>query len=104
MGASHEKASGKARSTGKPEARRDPAVRSHEGRGRPYPRQGEGAAHEFVGIPPPGCGTLVCAKADSETAANALRNSREVAKRHYIKPETVLPKTRKAVNATHSLA
>lgn len=42
--------------------------------------------------------TQVCVQADSETAANALRNSKEVAKKHYIKPTTVLPKTRKAVN------
>ena len=42
--------------------------------------------------------TEVCKEADSETAANALRNSKEVAKKHYIKPATVLPKTRKAVN------
>jgi integrase len=42
--------------------------------------------------------TQICKQADGETAANALRNSKEVAKNHYIKPDTVLPKTRKAVN------
>jgi integrase len=42
--------------------------------------------------------TQVCVKSDNETAANALRNSKEVAKKHYIKPATVLPKTRQAVN------
>jgi integrase len=42
--------------------------------------------------------TQVCVQADSETAASALRNSKEVAKDNYIKPTTVLPKTRQAVN------
>jgi integrase len=44
------------------------------------------------------CATQVCVQADSETAASALRNNKEVAKEHYIKPTTVLPKTRRAVN------
>jgi len=37
-------------------------------------------------------------KADSETSAKALGNSKEVADKHYIKPSTVLPDMRKAVN------
>jgi hypothetical protein len=36
--------------------------------------------------------------ADSEISAKALGNSKAVADRHYIKPETVLPDVRKAVN------
>ena len=37
-------------------------------------------------------------KADSETSAKALGNSKAVADKHYIKPQTVLPDVRKAVN------
>jgi integrase len=43
-------------------------------------------------------GTQVRMHADSETSAKALGNSKAVADRHYIKPETVLPDVRKAVN------
>ena len=43
-------------------------------------------------------GTQVRMHADSETSAKALGNSRAVADRHYIKPETVLPDVRRAVN------
>jgi hypothetical protein len=35
---------------------------------------------------------------DSETSAKALGNFKAVADRHYIKPETVLPDVRRAVN------
>jgi integrase len=42
--------------------------------------------------------TQVCMNADAETAASALRNSKAVTKDHYLKPTTVLPKTRQAVN------
>lgn len=44
-------------------------------------------------------GTEVAVHADSETAAKALRNTKAVAERHYIKPETVLPDVREAVNS-----
>lgn len=37
-------------------------------------------------------------KADSEISAKALGNSKAVADRHYIKPQTVLPDVRRAVN------
>jgi len=43
-------------------------------------------------------GTQVRKHANSETSAKALGNSKEVADKHYIKPETVLPDVRKAVN------
>jgi integrase len=43
-------------------------------------------------------GTEVRMHADSETSAKALGNSKAVADRHYIKPTTVLPDVRKAVN------
>jgi integrase len=43
-------------------------------------------------------GTQVRMHADSETSAKALGNSKAVADRHYIKPETVLPDVRRAVN------
>jgi integrase len=43
-------------------------------------------------------GTEVRMHADSETSAKALGNSKAVADRHYIKPQTVLPDVRKAVN------
>jgi hypothetical protein len=43
-------------------------------------------------------GTEVRMKADSETSAKALGNSKAVADKHYIKPSTVLPDVRKAVN------
>jgi integrase len=43
-------------------------------------------------------GTEVRMKSDSETSAKALGNSKAVADKHYIKPETVLPDVRKAVN------
>jgi integrase len=43
-------------------------------------------------------GTEVRMKADSETSARALGNSKAVADKHYIKPQTVLPDVRKAVN------
>lgn len=43
-------------------------------------------------------GTEVRMKADSETSAKALGNSKAVADKHYIKPTTVLPDVRKAVN------
>jgi integrase len=43
-------------------------------------------------------GTEVRMKADSETSAKALGNSKAVADKHYIKPKTVLPDVRKAVN------
>ncbi len=38
----------------------------------------------------------------SETAAKALGNTKDVADRHYIKPLTVLPDVRKAVNDAFS--
>jgi len=38
----------------------------------------------------------------SETAAEALGNSKEVFKGHYLKPTTVLPDVRKAVNGAVS--
>ena len=38
----------------------------------------------------------------SETAAKALGNTKDVADRHYIKPLTVLPDVRKAVNDVFS--
>jgi hypothetical protein len=47
-------------------------------------------------------GTEVRMKADSETCAKALRNSKAVADRHYIKPTTVLPDVRCAVNEAFS--
>lgn len=43
-------------------------------------------------------GTQVRMHADSETSAKALGNSKAVADRHYIKPQTVLPDVRRAVN------
>ena len=43
-------------------------------------------------------GTQARMHADSETSAKALGNSKAVADRHYIKPETVLPDVRKAIN------
>ena len=43
-------------------------------------------------------GTEVRMKADSEISAKALGNSKAVADKHYIKPSTVLPDVRKAVN------
>ena len=43
-------------------------------------------------------GTEVRMKADSETSAKALGNSKAVADKHYITPTTVLPDVRKAVN------
>lgn len=43
-------------------------------------------------------GTQVRMQADSETSAKALGNSKAVADKHYIKPQTVLPDVRKAVN------
>ena len=43
-------------------------------------------------------GTEVRMKADSETSAKALGNSKAVADKHYIKPRTVLLDVRKAVN------
>lgn len=43
-------------------------------------------------------GTQVRQHADSEVVAKALGNTKAVADRHYIKPETVLPDVRKAVN------
>jgi len=36
--------------------------------------------------------------ASSETSAKALGNSKAVADKHYIKPKTVLPDVRRAVN------
>ena len=42
-------------------------------------------------------GTQMRMKADSETSAKALGNSKAVADKHYIKPTTVLPDVRKAV-------
>jgi integrase len=47
-------------------------------------------------------GTEVRMKANSETSAKALGNSKAVADRHYIKPQTVLPDVRKAVNDAFS--
>jgi len=47
-------------------------------------------------------GSEVRMKADSETSAKALGNSKAVADRHYIKPQTVLPDVRKAVNDAFS--
>ncbi len=47
-------------------------------------------------------GTEVRMKADSETSAKALRNSKAVADKHYIKPTTVLPDVRRAVNEAFS--
>jgi hypothetical protein len=38
----------------------------------------------------------------SETAAKALGNTKDVCDKHYIKPETVLPDVRKAVNDAFS--
>ena len=42
--------------------------------------------------------TEVRMKADSEISAKPLGNSKAVADKHYIKPQTVLPDVRKAVN------
>ena len=47
-------------------------------------------------------GTEVRMKANSETSAKALGNSKAVADKHYIKPQTVLPDVRKAVNGAVS--
>ena len=47
-------------------------------------------------------GTEVRMKADSETSAKALGNSKAVAEKHYIKPQTVLPDVRRAVNDAFS--
>jgi len=47
-------------------------------------------------------GTEVRMKADSETSAKALGNSKVVADKHDIKPQTVLPDVRKAVNDAFS--
>jgi integrase len=47
-------------------------------------------------------GTEVRMQADSETSAKALGNSKAVADKHYIKPQTVLPDVRKAVNDAFS--
>jgi len=47
-------------------------------------------------------GTQVRMHADSETSAKALGNSKAVADKHYIKPQTVLPDVRKAVNSAVS--
>jgi hypothetical protein len=44
-------------------------------------------------------GTEVRMASDSETSAKALGNSKAVADKHYIKPTTVLPDVRKAVNS-----
>jgi hypothetical protein len=41
-------------------------------------------------------------KADSETSAKALRNSKAVADKNYIKPTTVLPNVLRAVNEAFS--
>ena len=49
-----------------------------------------------------GLATEVRMKADSETSAKALGNSKAVADKHYIKPQTVLPDVRKAVNDAFS--
>ena len=43
-------------------------------------------------------GTEVRMKADSETSAKALGNSKAVFDKHYLKPTAVLPDVRKAVN------
>jgi integrase len=43
-------------------------------------------------------GTAVRMKADGETMAKALGNSKAVAEKHYLKPTAVLPDVRKAVN------
>jgi hypothetical protein len=43
-------------------------------------------------------GTAVRMHGSRETSAKALGNSKEVAERHYIKPNAVLPDVRKAVN------
>jgi integrase len=42
-------------------------------------------------------GTRVRMKSNSETGAKALRNSKEVFDKHYLKPDAVLPDVRKAV-------
>lgn len=47
-------------------------------------------------------GTQVRKKGNSETMSKALRNSKEVANRHYLKSEEVLPDVRRAVNAAMS--
>ena len=47
-------------------------------------------------------GTEVRMKANSETSAKALGNSKAVADKHYIKPQTVLPDVRRAVNDAFS--
>jgi integrase len=44
-------------------------------------------------------GTVVRGEASSETTSKALGNSKEVADRHYFKPQTVLPDVRAAVTA-----
>jgi len=43
-------------------------------------------------------GTAVRMSSDGETMATALGNSKDVAKKHYLKPTAVLPDVRKAVN------
>lgn len=47
-------------------------------------------------------GTQVRMQAASETASKALRNSKEVADKHYIKPMEVLPDVRKALKSAVS--
>jgi len=46
--------------------------------------------------------TKVRMEADSETSAKALGNCKAVADKHYIKPRTVLPDVRRAVNDAFS--
>lgn len=48
------------------------------------------------------CGTEVRLPADSETASKALGNSKAVADKHYIKPQSVPPDVRNAVNSALS--
>lgn len=44
-------------------------------------------------------GTEVQAQSDDEAAAAALRNTKAVARKHYLKPAAVLGHVRRAVNA-----
>ena len=44
-------------------------------------------------------GTAVREQSNLETTSKALRNSKAVADKHYVKPESVLPDVRKAVTA-----
>ena len=48
-------------------------------------------------------GTKVCMHSDSEAASKALGNSKPVAEKHYIKPQTAHPAVRRAMNEAASV-